>query len=119
MNTTSAAQSVTLSNTGNASLSISGISLIGENTGDFAQTNNCGSSVAAGANCTIGLTFTPVATGARNAILAVADNAADSPQIVSLAGTGVQPTPPGTYSLVLQGTIGDALHQQNISVVLQ
>jgi len=88
--TTSAAQPVTLSNIGNASLSISSIAIGGTNSGDFVQTNTCGSSVAAGANCTIGVTFTPSATGSRSASLSITDNASGSPQTVSLTGTGVQ-----------------------------
>jgi hypothetical protein len=119
MGSTSAKQTVTVSNTGNASLSISSISLGGTNPGDYAQTNNCSSSVAAGANCGINVTFTPTTTGSRQAQLQVADDASGSPQDVNLTGTGVVPSPPGTYSLVLQGTIGDDLHQQNVSVVVQ
>jgi hypothetical protein len=82
--TTSAAQAVTLSNSGNATLSISSITL----SGDFAQTNNCGSSLAASGSCTISVTFTPSATGTRSGTLSVTDNAAGSPQTVSLSGTG-------------------------------
>jgi hypothetical protein len=89
--TTSAAQTVTLSNTGNASLSISSIAIGGANPGDFAQTNNCGSSVAAGANCTINVTFTPTAAGSRSAGLAINDNAGGGSQTVTLSGQG--PTP--------------------------
>ena len=85
---TSAAQSVTLSNSGNAALSVSGLALSGSNPGDFVQSNNCGASVAAGANCTISITFTPSATGSRTAALSIADNAAGSPQAVSLSGSG-------------------------------
>jgi hypothetical protein len=88
--TTSPPQTVTLSNVGNASLSISNIAIGGTNSGDFAQTNNCGSSVAAGANCTISVTFTPAAVGSRSASLTITDNASDSPQTVSLTGTGAQ-----------------------------
>ncbi len=51
--TTSAGQNVTLTNTGSAALSISSIAVTGSNNGDFAQTNSCGSSLAAGANCTL------------------------------------------------------------------
>jgi hypothetical protein len=87
---TSAAQTVTLSNTGNASLSISSIAIDGTNFGDFAQTNNCDGSVAAGANCAISVTFTPTAAGSRSASLAITDNASGSPQTVALAGTGAQ-----------------------------
>ncbi|PYV23735.1 MAG: hypothetical protein DMG27_14860, partial [Acidobacteria bacterium] len=49
----SAAQAVTLSNPTSTALSITGIAFTGANPGDFGQTNNCGSSVAAGGNCTI------------------------------------------------------------------
>src|SRR5262249_34977236 len=87
--TTSAAQGLTLSNTGTAALAISGIAT----SGDFAQTNNCGTSLAAGANCTINVTFTPTATGARTGTLSVTDNAAGSPQTASLSGTGAPAGP--------------------------
>ena len=86
---TSPAQSVTLTNSGNAVLNVSRIAVSGTNASDFAQTNNCGTSVAAGANCTISVTFKPSAGGSRSAALAVTDDAAGSPQSVSLAGTGV------------------------------
>jgi hypothetical protein len=91
--TTSAAQTVTLTNTGTATLTFSGsgIAITGANSGDFAETNTCGSSVAAGANCTISITFKPAATGARNGSLSVTDNASGSPQSIPLTGNGVAP----------------------------
>ncbi|HEY7834946.1 MAG TPA: choice-of-anchor D domain-containing protein, partial [Ktedonobacterales bacterium] len=96
--TTSAAQTVTLTNTGSASLAISGISVTGANAGDFAQTNTCGATLAASANCVISVTFTPTAGGTRNAAVSIADSVAGSPQTVPLSGTGVVPPPPaGTY----------------------
>jgi ASPM-SPD-2-Hydin domain-containing protein len=82
--TSSAAQTVTLTNTGTASLSISSIVASAQ----YAQTNTCGSSVAAGANCTISVTFTPSATGSQPGTITVTDNATGSPQTVSLTGTG-------------------------------
>ncbi len=82
--TTSTAQTVTLTNTGDAALTIASIAT----SGDFAQTNTCGSSVAAGTNCTISVTFTPTASGTRSGTLTVTDNAAGSPQTVALSGTG-------------------------------
>jgi hypothetical protein len=85
----SAAQSVTLTNIGTATLSSISISMAGANPGDFSQTNTCGSSVAAGANCTINVTFTPTIAGSRSASLSIADNANGSPQTVGLTGTGV------------------------------
>ena len=89
--TTSAAQAVTLSNTGSAALSITSLAVAGTNAGDFAQTNTCGSSVAAGGNCTISVTFTPTASGSRSASVSISDNASGSPQTVNLSGTGTVP----------------------------
>ena len=98
LNTTSPSQSVTLTNVGNASLVISNIALAGTNPGDFRQSNNCGTSLAAGASCSIGVTFTPVANGPRSATLSVADNASGSPQSVALSGTGVSAAPVAALS---------------------
>jgi hypothetical protein len=85
---TSAAQTVTLSNTGNAGLSITSLALTGTNASDFAQSNTCGNSLAAGANCTIAVMFTPSVTGTEAASLSIADNASGSPQTASLSGAG-------------------------------
>jgi len=85
--TTSSAQAVTLQNTGNASMTLSSIAVTGLNSGDFAQTNTCAGSVAAGASCTINVTFKPAATGTRTASVTISDNATGSPQAVNLTGT--------------------------------
>ena len=86
--TTSSAQMITLTNSGNVALTISSLTISGANPGDFTQTSNCGSNVAAGANCTIGVTFLPSASGSRAASLSIADSASGSPQIVSFGGNG-------------------------------
>jgi FtsP/CotA-like multicopper oxidase with cupredoxin domain len=92
LNTTSPGQVVTLSNLGLAPLSIVSIGIAGANAGDFAQTNACGPSLAAGANCAITVTFTPSASGARAASLAIASNDPFNPAIsVPLAGSGLAP----------------------------
>jgi hypothetical protein len=77
---------ITLSNKGSVAVSITSM---GTNLGDFAESNNCGTSVAAGAKCTIAVTFTPSVTGARSAILSINDNGGGSPQQVRLNGTGI------------------------------
>jgi len=84
----SGSQPVTLNNSGSQTLTISNIGVTGTNGGDFSQTNNCGSSVAAGTSCTITVTFSPTTTGAMAASLTITDDASDSPQTVSLTGTG-------------------------------
>jgi hypothetical protein len=83
LGTTSASQSVVLSNTGTAVLTITNI----VTTGDFAQLNSCGTNLTPGANCTINVTFTPVASGSRTGSLMITDNAPGSPQAVSLSGS--------------------------------
>jgi hypothetical protein len=92
--TASAVQTVTLSNTGNAALSITGtgISIAGANAPDFSQTNACGTSVTAGSNCLISVTFTPsLSAGSETATLNVADNASGTPQQVQLSGIALPP----------------------------
>ena len=86
--TSSAPQTVTLTNTGGATLTVSGISVTGLNSGDFAQTNNCSSPIAPSGSCTISTVFTPTATGTRAAAVTITDNAPGSPHTVSLTGTG-------------------------------
>ena len=87
--TLSAAQSVTLTNSGNIALTLA-IAITGTNSGDFLQSNTCGTSVAAGGSCSIMVAFKPLAAGARTAAVTITDNASNSPQSVSLTGTGVQ-----------------------------
>ncbi len=84
VNTASAAQTVTLTNNGSAALAITSVAA----SGDFAQTNTCGTSVAAGANCAITATFTPTAGGSRTGTITITDNATGSPHTVTLTGTG-------------------------------
>jgi centrosomal CEP192-like protein/ASPM-SPD-2-Hydin domain-containing protein len=86
--TTTAGKNVTVTNNLKTSLTISTISFTGADPADFAQTNTCGSSLIAGAQCTISVTFTPKATRARTATLSITDSASTSPQSVSLTGTG-------------------------------
>ncbi len=83
----SSPQTVSLTNTGNGPLTISSIAI----SGNFSQTNTCGASVAAGANCALSITFTPQATGTRTGTLTLTDNASGSPQTVALSGSGVVP----------------------------
>jgi 6-phosphogluconolactonase (cycloisomerase 2 family) len=82
--TTGGTGSVSLTNHLSAPLSILNISTVG----DFAQTNNCPTSLAPGHSCTIKVTFTPTAIGARSGQLLVTDNDSTSPQSVALSGSG-------------------------------
>lgn len=92
--TTSTAKTATLQNTGNASLTISSITIAGTNPSDFSESNTCGASLAAGSSCTISVTFTPASAASYSATLTVTDNASGSPQVVALSGTGTAPLVP-------------------------
>jgi Abnormal spindle-like microcephaly-assoc'd, ASPM-SPD-2-Hydin len=93
---TSAALVGTLKNTGTATLSIATISITGTNATDFTKgTTTCGAMLAAAASCTVNVTFTPGAVGARSASLSFADNATGSPHTLALTGTGTAPATPG------------------------
>jgi hypothetical protein len=89
--TTSAAQSVTVENTGDAVLNVDDVSAPG---GDFAATGgSCGAapfSLNAGASCTLDYEFSPTGTGAAMTSISVTSNAATSPDSFDLQGTGIQ-----------------------------
>ena len=94
--TTSASQYITLTNTGDTALLISSISVTGANASSFVFANSCGTSLAAGANCSIHGHFAPIATGPLSAAITLVDNAGNSPQTIALSGTGMEP--PVTFS---------------------
>jgi hypothetical protein len=91
---TSSAQTVTVSNPGTTAAAISSVST----SAPFSQTNTCGSSLAAGASCSVLVSFAPTAVGAANGTLSVASNAPGSPLTVALSGTG---TTAGNTNLAL------------------
>ena len=88
--TASAAQTISLKNSGNADLTGVKITIAGADAASFAETNNCGTTVAAGASCNVNVVFTPASAGALSATVNIADNAANSPQAIALSGTGAQ-----------------------------
>ena len=94
VHTTSAAQAVTLANTGNAPMTVNSVTVSGTNSSDFTATNNCPTSVAANGSCTINVTFSPAGSGTRTATLTISDSAPGGTQAVSLSGIGVFPPPP-------------------------
>ncbi len=94
LGTTSATQTITVTNSGTGTLTITGITLGGTNSGDFPETSTCGTSLVAAATCQISVAFKPGATGTRVATISLADNATGSPQVVSLSGTGASGSTP-------------------------
>lgn len=88
--TTSGSKTVTLTNTGTDGLLLSPIA----SSGDYGESDNCPvtpSTLAAGAHCTITASFSPSVPGAIPGEITIADNAANSPQMVNLSGTGLAP----------------------------
>lgn len=116
--TTSTQQSVTLNNTGDGPLTISNVAV----TGDFSETNTCGSSVGPTASCNFNVTFAPTTSGNRAGSLTITDNAAGSPHSVNLSGAAtdfslaaasngstsasVTAGSPATYNLQVSGLNG-------------
>jgi hypothetical protein len=114
VNQSSSAQSVTLTNNGNATLNISNIAI----SGDYAQTNNCPTALGIGSSCTFQITFTPTAGGASNGALTLTDDAPSSPQTVSLSGSGyVTTTSISPASLTFNGqSIGTTSASQPVTI---
>jgi len=84
VNTTSAPQTVKLTNTGAAPLSISSI----KDSGQFGETSTCGRSVASGSTCSISVTFKPMGIGNKSGLVTIVDSASSKPQVIELNGTG-------------------------------
>jgi Alpha-1,3-glucanase catalytic domain D1/F5/8 type C domain/Alpha-1,3-glucanase catalytic domain D2/Abnormal spindle-like microcephaly-assoc'd, ASPM-SPD-2-Hydin len=112
--TTSAAQTVTVSNPTGSAASVSSISA----SGDFSQTNTCGSSIAANGSCTVSVKFAPTATGTRTGSLTVGAGGVTS--TVSLTGTGTAPGPvlgAAPASLSFAGTdVGSSSAARSVTV---
>jgi hypothetical protein len=85
---TSAAQTVTLTNSGAVTLTLTSIAVKGTNPTDFEELNTCGPTLAPSASCVVYVAFKPAAAAAYKATLTITDSGASSPQSVALAGTG-------------------------------
>jgi hypothetical protein len=90
--TTGSPQTYTVTNLGSAPLTVSGIVVSGAHPSDFRASTDCtAGQVAPGAICTVSTVFAPLATGARSAHVAIADNAPQTPQGATVAGFGSGP----------------------------
>jgi hypothetical protein len=100
-----AAQIITLTSSGTGPLHIASVTLGGTNSSDFSVTNNCTApAYAVGATCTIGVSLSSVATGARAAFITINNDAPNSPQAVGLSATvnaalAISPAAPGSTSI--------------------
>ena len=91
VNTSSAAQTITLTNKGTVTMNLWQIAILGANAGDFSLSppSTCGSTLGTGGNCTVSVTFKPTAIGARTASVLFSNDGGGSPQAVTLTGTGI------------------------------
>jgi hypothetical protein len=103
---TSAAQSMMVTNSGNAVLKISQVSLLG----DFSETDNCtGATIAIGSNCSMNVSFTPLAAGLLGGVITVSANVGSGASTANLTGTGIAigmltPTPQSmNFGMVYNG----------------
>ncbi|MGC9292490.1 MAG: choice-of-anchor D domain-containing protein [Acidobacteriaceae bacterium] len=94
--TTSAPQTVTVTNTSTVALLVSSVTA----SGDFGETNNCTGTIAPSGSCQVQVAFAPTATGTLTGVLTVFANVPGGQQTVSLTGTGVAPP-----QMVLEPTV--------------
>lgn len=97
----SSSKTVTLTNTGSATLNITAATISGA---DYATTLKP-TSLNAGANTTFTVTFTPTASGNASGSISITSNSPDSPTTIALSGTGLQAQIAATPSTVAFGTV--------------
>jgi len=90
---------VSLSNIGDVTMTLSSLVITGDSTHSFSETNNCPSALVPQASCQATLFFTPAVTGVLQATLQITDNAPGSPQSVSISGVGTSSTTQPQVSL--------------------
>jgi trimeric autotransporter adhesin len=114
----SAAQTFTLANAGNATLSITAVAVTGANVSSFQLgADTCGTTLAAGASCTIAVTFSPTSTGSFTASLSVTD--ALGTQTSALSGTGVVSSTPADFTIAATPAVQSSYRGASVSYMVQ
>lgn len=93
-------QTIAVSNAGSSPIAFSSLTFTGPNAGDFSQTNTCGTTLAADANCTATIQFQPGTAGPETATAFLASSTPDSPQAILLSGTGISASGNGPHAVV-------------------
>jgi len=115
--TASAAQTITLTNSGGSPFAIYSIGLAGAQASDFQITTSCGSALAAAESCSILVIFAPTAGGTRSATVTITDSVVGTPQSVALSGTGIAGTAGlSAASLNFNASVGLTSSAQSVSL---
>jgi Ca2+-binding RTX toxin-like protein len=119
--TTSAPQTITVTNSGSSNLVVSSVTVAPVTTpAEFLLTNNCVTAVTPGSSCTVTVAFAPGTEGARTATVSIAHTAAGSPTSVTVTGTGIPSAPVATLSSAslsfADTVVGDTSLTQSITV---
>jgi hypothetical protein len=117
--TASSFQTITLTNNASSALTLSSLTVTGANAAAFATSNDCPTSLAASATCTVWVTFGPTAAAPAVGSLSIASSAPDSPTVVALTGTGIAPATavnvvPLTVDSGPIGLLSAGRYQQNL-----
>lgn len=116
LGTSSKPQVVTLTNRAPNSLTITSITFVGGNTGDFTQTNTCGTALSGNASCTINVTFKPKGINNRSTTLTISDSAPGGKQTVSVKGVGTAASFSPTSLTFAAQTVGTTSAPQTITM---
>ncbi len=106
-----APENVPVTNVGGSPVTISGVTSSAPS--EFAASAGTCATVAPGATCSLTVTFTPAAAGARNATVTVTSDGVGSPQALAVSGNGVAPSSPGQLSM--PGTVNAGAYQVGVA----
>ena len=99
LGSSSVVQYLTISNTGGVAATLQGVSISGDY---MLSANTCGGSLASQTGCTVGIVFTPTASGTRTGMLTVTDSVGT--QTAALTGVGASSATDGLNPLALTFT---------------
>jgi hypothetical protein len=116
LGTSAAAQTVSVTNTGDGVLTIRSVSIAGAAAGDYRQSNTCVRAIRPGGSCSITVSFAPRAYGLRAATLTLFDDGPGGSQSVALRGQGTAPRPllNGSFLNFGGASVGSASAPQTI-----
>lgn len=113
VNTSSAGQKVTVSNTGFVNITVNSV----QSSGDFSETDNCsGVTLTPGQNCTITASFAPVVTGALTGTITINDTTTGAPHLVNMTGTGQVPVTLSSNITFPATNVGSSSIPENMSL---